>query len=100
MGRRRMTVEDLRGARIVVPEHVLFQEVGEQAAILHLETEIYYSLDDVGAEMWRAIERTGDIDQALEALETNYEVDPGRLAADLAALIQENETHDLLRVEH
>jgi hypothetical protein len=94
-----MTAEELRGARVMVPEHVLFQEVGEQAALLHLETEIYYSLDETGAEMWRVLERTGNADEALAALEAIFEVEPDRLSADFAELVGALVSHDLLRIE-
>ena len=43
--------------RVKVPENrVLAQIIDGEAIIINMETGCYYSLDSVGAEIWRCIE--------------------------------------------
>jgi hypothetical protein len=85
--------------RISVPEGVLFQEVNDQAALLDLATETYFGLDDVGARMWQALEKTGTIEGAVEELSAVYAVDAERLAGDVRGLVEQLRGHGLVVVE-
>lgn len=85
--------------RIAVPADVLFQQVNDQAALLNLATETYFGLDDVGARMWQALERTGSVEDAVSELQGIYDAEPARVEGDLRGLVAQLRTHGLIVVE-
>lgn len=67
----------------------LFGEFQGQIVIGHLRTGENFGLADVAAAMWRAIVEHGNLEEVLAALGRDYEVDEGRLRADLRAFIDD-----------
>ena len=85
-------------AKTSVPEHVLFQEASGSAALLNLDTETYFGLDDVGVAMWKELESAGSIGAAAEALEQVYDAPLPLLQQDLVKLIAALQAHGLITV--
>lgn len=69
--------------KILVPKNVLVRVFENESVILNLDTESYHGLDDVGTRMWTALTQSADIQEAFEALLSEYDVDPARLRQDL-----------------
>jgi hypothetical protein len=65
---------------------VLAREVGGEMVLLNLESEQYYGLDRVGADIVDRLVRTPR-DEAMAALRDDYEVDPTVLEHDVERLI-------------
>ena len=74
-------------ARVVVPPHVLLQQVGEESVLLNLEKECYFGLDPVGTRMWEALTKADTVEAAYQELLAVYDVDKQRLRQDLEKLI-------------
>jgi len=74
-------------ARVVVPPHVLLQQVGEETVLLNLEKECYFGLDPVGTRMWEALTKAETVEAACQDLLSSYDVDEQRLRQDLEKLI-------------
>jgi Coenzyme PQQ synthesis protein D (PqqD) len=85
-------------ARTSVPEHVLFQEIQEHAALLNLESELYFGLDDVGTRMWKALLEAETVGAAAAALAGLYETDPEQIQNDLIDLVLELKKYGLLEI--
>jgi hypothetical protein len=85
-------------ARVGVPDHVLFQEVGGQAALLHLQSEFYFGLDDVGTMMWKALAEAETIGAAAQTLVEVYDAAPERIRDDLLDLVRELKGHGLVEI--
>jgi Coenzyme PQQ synthesis protein D (PqqD) len=75
-------------ARVVVPSHVLLQQVGEESVLLNLEKECYFGLDPVGTRMWEALTKANTVEGAYRQLLSAYDVDEQRLRQDLEKLIE------------
>jgi hypothetical protein len=71
-----------------VPAQVLLREVDGEMVLLNLDTEQYYGLDPVGAEMVRRITTT-PYEEALASLLVDYSADEARITADLHRLLAE-----------
>src|SRR5216110_2653246 len=84
-------------ARVLVPETVMASEVDGETVILNLETGIYFGLDAVGSEIWRAIQRNGSLHEALAAVEREYDVDAAVVRADLLQLVSQMLAKGLLQ---
>ncbi len=70
---------------IRVPEDVLVRELNGESVLLHLGSETYYGLDEVGTRFWRALAAGPDLAAARERLLGEYQVEPRVLEEDLQA---------------
>lgn len=70
---------------------------GEQV-ILNLENGVYYGLDAVGNDVWSLLEHPVAVSTVVDRLLEMYEVDRSRLEADVLALLNDMNEHDLLVV--
>ena len=75
--------------RITISAEVLYQEIDGEIVLLDLKSECYFGLDELGARFWQLIEQQNDFESAFESLLSEYDVEPERLRADLAALLDE-----------
>jgi hypothetical protein len=58
----------------------------------------YWSLDDVGTEVWRRIEPPCSFDTLVDALASEYDAERATIAADVQALLQRMLAEDVVRV--
>lgn len=86
-------------ARVVVPPHVLLQQVGGESVLLHLEKERYFGLDPVGTRMWEVLTKANTVEEAYEELLSNYDVEPQRLRQDMETLIGRLVENGLLEIK-
>ncbi len=82
--------------RVQIPPDVMMREVGSEAVILNLETEVYYGLDEVGTRMWVLLTSEPNIQVAYDRLLDEYEVDGETLRVDLNRLVEELAAHGLI----
>jgi hypothetical protein len=63
-------------------------EFGNGLALLNLQSNVYYSLNGVGAFIWNLIQRPTPIADIRSAVLARYNVDPERCKADVDALLK------------
>ena len=69
---------------------VLVQRLpGGEIVLLHMESEVYFGLDAVGARVWEAMHQTGNLEGAVQSLRDVFEVDEDRLRRDVEALAED-----------
>lgn len=85
-------------ARVIAPDHVLAQELEGEAVLLNLQSERYYSLDDIGTRMWNTLTTAPSISAAHSALLEEYDVDAERLEQDLLDLVEKLVTDGLVEL--
>lgn len=86
-------------ARLPVPAAgVIFQRVPGGAVLLSTADEVYYGLNEVGAEVWGLlVPGTATLDTLCDALAATYpEVPSAELRADIAELLDSLEAAGLL----
>jgi len=71
------------------PSHVLIREVGDEILLLNSETQIYFSLDDVGALLFKLLEEGSSFHDCLGTMVNTYDVDPEQLRTDCEQLLQQ-----------
>ncbi len=74
-------------ARLAVPADVLMRDLGGEAVLLNLKSEMYFGLDEVGTRMWSLLTASPSIQAAYEALLAEYAVEPEALRTDLETLV-------------
>jgi Coenzyme PQQ synthesis protein D (PqqD) len=67
---------------MVAKEQVSCDLAGE-AAILNLQTGVYYGLDPVGARIWNLIQQPRTVSDVLQVFLKEYEVDSERCERDV-----------------
>lgn len=72
---------------VAVADNVLFQPVGGGAVLLNLETERYFSLNEIGTLMWQAFVAGETPRHFCQKLVSEYSVDCATCQADALRLI-------------
>jgi Coenzyme PQQ synthesis protein D (PqqD) len=85
-------------AQVRLAKDVLMQKVGDDAILLNLNTENYFTLDEVGTRIIDTLQESDSVTQAVRKLVGIYEVDESKLTSDAIRLVEECEQHGLLQV--
>ena len=75
---------------------VLFQDLEGEAVLLHITTERYYGLDQVGVRFWHLLQTHGAIEPVVQQALTEFEVDEATLRQDLDVFLSEFEAAGLI----
>ena len=85
-------------ARVRLAEDVLMQKVGDDAILLNLNTENYFTLDEVGTRIINTLQESDSVKQAIGKLVGIYEVDESKLTSDAIHLVAECQQHGRLQI--
>lgn len=75
---------------------VMSETIDGETIIIHLGTGSYYSLQQAGAAIWSAIERSADEGQILEELLSRYDASPVEVESAAKALLAELQSESLV----
>jgi hypothetical protein len=85
--------------RVIVPKHVLVQQLDGESVLLNLKTEKYFGLDTMGTRMWELLTSSPSIDAAYARLMEEFEVEPELLRTHLTDLLNRLLEYGLLNIE-
>lgn len=74
--------------RVNLSSQVLFQQLENEAVLLDLKSEHYYSLNPVATRMWKLLSQDGTVESAVTSLLATYDIDETTLRRDLAVLLE------------
>jgi hypothetical protein len=86
-------------SRVTPLPEVLFQDVDDESVLLNLQTERYFSLNDVGTLIWQLLCEHNDTATVLVRLSDAYDTDVDTLRRDLGELIGELHEAGLVAIE-
>ncbi|UCI07727.1 PqqD family protein [Mesorhizobium sp. B1-1-8] len=86
--------------RVVATSDAVACEFGNGLALLNLKSNIYYSLNGVGAYIWELIQEPRSVLDVRTALLARYDVDAARCKADVEGLLKGLTEAGLARVHH
>jgi len=69
--------------RLTVPDEVVYRDLGGDTVILQLETGIYFSVDEVGTEIWKDVQAGATLQTSFDRLLAVYSVEADVLRADI-----------------
>ena len=75
---------------------VLFQKLGEEGILLHLDSEEYYELNEVGTRIWELIIEQKDTDGLISGILDEYQTTREDVAEDVQQLLLELSTLNLV----
>ncbi len=85
--------------RVNTAENLLVHNLGEEAVILNLSTEKYYTLNGVGYHMWQVLTSSTTLDEAFSKLQEEYDVEESTLRHDFESFVN-HLNEQLLIVTH
>lgn len=72
-------------------------DVDQGIAILDLQSNTYFSLDPVGASVWRSIASPASLDDLAQGIADEYDVTPDACRGDIADLLADLLKHGLVQ---
>jgi hypothetical protein len=95
----------MSAARALRPEAVVepapgqvSTDLGDETAILHMESGRYYALDPVASRVWELLVDKPSVERLLDALLEEYEVEREECRHDLDVLLRDLESRRLVVV--
>jgi hypothetical protein len=77
-------------------QQIIDRDLDGEAVLLDLKTGVYYSLNEVGAEVWRLLGGGADESEIAEAIASAYEVTLEEAAGDISELITDLSSEGLI----
>jgi hypothetical protein len=75
---------------------VVYTDLVDGAVLLHLETKLYYSLNEAGTTVWRLLNSTESREDLIQRLTSEYEVEKEQAESSVSEFIQELERNQLV----
>jgi hypothetical protein len=72
--------------------------LGDEAAILHMRSGVYYGLDPVGARIWKLMEQPRSVEDLRATILDEYEVESAKCESDLLVLLEKLRTEGLIEI--
>lgn len=83
---------------IVATKNQVSCDLAGEAAILDLQSGVYYGLDAVGARIWELIQEPKTVTEVRDALLQEFDVEPERCQSDLLALLEQMSQNKLIEI--
>ena len=84
--------------KVSLIENVLIQELAGESVLLHLDSEQYFGLDEMGTHMLSILKESESIQVACDHLLQEYEAQPEQIQQDLLDLVAQLAQHDLVQI--
>lgn len=84
--------------RIRIPQHVVYRSSASETVVLNVQTGVYYGLNQTAGRMLEVLAKVSDIDQAVAALDTDFEVAADVIRRDIVDLCRDLESKGLIEV--
>jgi len=80
-----------------VPDQVSC-DLGGEEVILDLNSGVYYGLDSIGSRIWSLIQEPQPISRVIEALLTEYDVEPAQCEGEVFEFLQQLIDRGLVKI--
>ena len=78
---------------------VVYTDLDDGAVLLHGDTKFFYSLNDVGAAIWRSLASADSLDGLVDRLLAQYEIEPKEARSTVSAFVRALEDEQLIVVD-
>jgi Coenzyme PQQ synthesis protein D (PqqD) len=72
---------------ICIPKYIATTLFDDSAVLLDLRKNVYYALNGSAADFWKSLTQTGEFEQALKQVLSEYEVAPDVVRKDMESLV-------------
>ncbi|AEG01982.1 PqqD family protein [Methylomonas methanica] len=79
-------------------ENSLSAEVDDTVVLMSIQQGAYYSLDSIGAEIWRRLDRPMLVTELCAILKQEYDAEPTTIQRDVLALLESLDKECLIEI--
>ncbi len=83
---------------IDISPEVIVQTVNDEMVILDMQSEEFFSLDDVGTDIWKYAADTKNLDATVSAIVSDYDVSEEQARRDVTILLEQLAEAGLVRL--
>jgi hypothetical protein len=83
---------------VAAADEVVSCDLAGGAALLDTRSNVYFTLNGVGAHIWSAIQHPTTVAEIIEKIVAQYEVDRVRCQGDVVALLQQLDDAGLIKI--
>lgn len=76
--------------------HVVHETIDGETILIDLRTGTYYSLDEVGSELWQAIAGSAPLERVMTEARRRYEGEPAEIELGVSGFVERLEGEGLL----
>lgn len=87
-----------RQSIITVSREQVSCDLAGEAAILNLSDGVYYGLNEVGAAVWKMLQKPVTVDEICLEVMNQFDVDAGRCEQDVVSLLEDLQAKGLIEV--
>ena len=80
-------------------QEVVWRALGDDCILLHLESGIYYTLNEEGRVLWEALDGKNKLAQIQSKIMEQYGVDAGTIQKDLIEIMEDLIKEDLVEYD-
>jgi Coenzyme PQQ synthesis protein D (PqqD) len=84
--------------KVLASKDVLSAELGGEISLLNVKSGVYFTLNSVGASVWRQIHEPKSLVEIKRRLLEEYDVDAPRCESDLRRLVEELQSLGLVEL--
>ncbi len=85
-------------SKILPSSDVIVQILDNEAVLLHLKTEQYYTLDNTGLRIWQLLNEHAETEAVVADMQKEFDVNKATAKSDVERLINELDQEGLLDV--
>jgi len=84
--------------QVLASKNVLAAELGGEVSLLDVKSGVYFTLNAVGATVWRLVQNAKSLAELKQSLLEEYDVEPERCEQDLRHLVTELRSSGLVEL--
>ncbi len=77
----------MKGAFKVAP-HIAWRRVEKEVVVLDLDSSVYYSFNEVGAELWAQLAEGAPLEDAVARVAEEFDAEPATVEQDAAEFLK------------
>ena len=86
-------------SKVIIPDTVFLQEVDDETILLDINTQEYFSLDEMGTIFYKFLKEESDLTIIVEELSVHFAVSSQEIKNDLLVFIKSLEEKGLLEIK-
>lgn len=85
-------------SKVVLSTQQVSAELANEEVILNLKNNVYYGLNEVGAEIWKYIKQSKSVSEIIDHILDQYEVERQQCEQDILAILNDLWEAELIEV--
>lgn len=84
--------------RLIVKPGIIQTELDTDIVLMHLDQGVYFSLNEVGACIWKELASGASVEQLCEVVSRQFEVDRETVQRDIISILESLKEEDLVEI--